>query len=58
MLPNTQLPPTRSDFSNQSNAIPRWWSAFAAAMPEDPAPMTQTVDVTATTLPLRAYGRA
>src|SRR3712207_1007088 len=40
LLPNTQLPPTRSDFSKQSNAIPRWCNAFAAAMPDDPAPMT------------------
>src|SRR4051794_7119856 len=39
---NTQLPPTRSDPSKQSNSKPRWCSAFAAAMPDDPAPMTQT----------------
>ena len=42
LLPKTQLPPTRSDFSKQSNGIPRSCSAFAAAMPEEPAPMTQT----------------
>src|SRR5881398_209612 len=39
-LPNTQLPPTRSDFSKQSNGIPRSWSALAAAIPEEPAPIT------------------
>ena len=38
----TQLPPTRSVFSKQSNAIPRWASALTAAMPDEPAPMTQT----------------
>src|ERR1700730_6865853 len=41
LLPNTQFPPTRSDFSKQSNGIPRSCSAFAAAMPDEPAPMTQ-----------------
>src|SRR5947209_20526197 len=38
-LPNTQLPPTRSDFSKQSNGMPRSWRALAAAIPEDPAPI-------------------
>src|SRR3954469_21847597 len=52
----TQLPPTRSDFSKQSNGMPRPCSAFAAAMPEEPAPITHAF--TAPTLPLRAYGRA
>jgi hypothetical protein len=42
LLPHTQLPPTRSDSSKQSNAIPRSWSTFAVAMPLEPAPMTQT----------------
>src|SRR5689334_6852771 len=42
VLPKTQLPPTRSDFSMQSEGIPRSCSAFAAVMPEEPAPMTQT----------------
>src|SRR5471032_1851935 len=42
-LPNTQLPPTRSDFSKQSNGMPRSCSALAAAMPEEPAPMTHAV---------------
>src|SRR4051794_21449214 len=40
---NTQLPPTRSDPSKQSKSNPRWCSALAAAIPEDPAPMTQTL---------------
>ncbi len=38
---NAQFPPTRSEISKQSNGIPRSWSAFAAAMPEEPAPITQ-----------------
>src|SRR3954454_16802072 len=38
-LPNTQLPPTRSDFSKQSYGSPRSRRALAAAMPEEPAPM-------------------
>lgn len=42
LFPNTQLPPTRSLFSKQSKAIPRWCRALAAAIPDDPAPMTQT----------------
>ena len=42
-LLNTQLPPTRSDASKQSNAKPRSCSAFTAAIPEEPAPITQTV---------------
>ena len=42
LFPNTQLPPTRSDFSKQSNGIPRSYSAFAAAIPEEPAPIRQT----------------
>src|SRR3954449_5645106 len=39
----TQLPPTRSDFSKQSRSRPRWCSALTAAMPEEPAPITQTL---------------
>ena len=39
LLPKTQLPPTRSDFSKQSKGCPRSCSAFAAAMPDEPAPM-------------------
>ena len=39
---NTQLPPTRSDFSKQSNGIPRSSRALAAAIPEEPAPITHT----------------
>src|SRR4051794_41875744 len=42
-LPKTQLPPTRSLFSKQSNGIPASFSFFAAAMPDEPAPMTQAV---------------
>ncbi len=40
---NTQLPPTRSDASKQSNSKPRSCRVLAAAMPEEPAPITQTV---------------
>ena len=42
-LPKAQLPPTSSEHSKQSNGTP--WSArtFAPAMPEEPAPMMQTV---------------
>src|SRR3954470_8317370 len=39
---NTQLPPTRSDASKQSKSNPAVWSAFAAAIPDEPAPITQT----------------
>ena len=39
----TQLPPMRSDASKQSNPKPRWCSALTAAIPEEPAPITQTV---------------
>jgi hypothetical protein len=42
-LPKTQLPPTRSDASKQSAAIPRSWSALAAAIPDEPAPMIAAV---------------
>src|SRR3954452_10194818 len=42
-LPKTQLPPTRSDASRQSNGTPRSCSALAAAMPDEPAPMTQVL---------------
>ncbi len=42
-LPNTQLPPTRSDFSKQSNGSPALVQRLGAAMPEDPAPITQTL---------------
>ena len=41
-FPNTQLPPTRSDASKQSNAKPRSCSALTAAIPDEPAPITQT----------------
>jgi hypothetical protein len=42
-LPKTQLPPTRSEASKQPNSMPRSCSAFAAAMPEEPAPMIAAV---------------
>src|SRR5918998_4670621 len=42
-LPKTQLPPTRSDFSKTSNGTPASWSFFAAAMPDEPAPMMQAL---------------
>jgi 8-oxo-dGTP diphosphatase len=41
-LRKTQFPPTRSDFSKQSNSIPRCASALTAAMPDEPAPTTHT----------------
>src|SRR5438128_5988905 len=40
LLPNTQLPPTRSDASKQSNGIPRSCRTLAPAIPDEPAPMT------------------
>jgi hypothetical protein len=43
LLPKTQLPPTRSDFSKTSNSIPASCSSLAAAIPEEPAPITQAV---------------
>src|ERR1700730_3723802 len=43
LLPTTQLPPRRSDFSKQPTGRPRSCSPLAAAMPDEPAPMTQTV---------------
>src|SRR3954468_2762928 len=43
LLPNTQLPPTRSLFSKQSNGIPASFSFLAAAMPDEPAPMMHAV---------------
>src|SRR5687767_11330301 len=42
LLRNTQLPPTRSDSSKQSNGMPRSFRALAPAIPEEPAPITQT----------------
>src|SRR3954468_9186459 len=42
-LPNTQLPPTRSDASKTVNGMPHSCSALAAAMPDEPAPMTAAV---------------
>ena len=43
LLPKTQLPPTRSEASKQVNGTPRSCSALAAAIPEEPAPMTAAV---------------
>src|SRR5258708_2230434 len=43
LLPNTQLPPTRSEASKHVNGIPRSWRAWAAAMPDEPAPMMAAV---------------
>src|ERR1700686_5057817 len=55
LLPKTQFPPTRSDFSKQSKAIPRSRRALIAAIPEEPAPMTQTLGRSPPApLPLRA----
>src|SRR3954451_11979455 len=42
-LPNTQLPPTLLLFSKQSNGMPASFSFLAAAMPDEPAPITQAV---------------
>src|SRR3954471_22913836 len=46
-LPKTQLPPTRSLFSKTSTGMPASFSFFAAAMPEEPAPMMQALGSTA-----------
>ena len=43
LFSNTQLPPTRSDFSKQSNAMPRSCSALAAVIPDEPAPIRHTL---------------
>ncbi len=43
LLSKTQLPPTRSEASKQVNGTPRSCSALAAAIPEEPAPMTAAV---------------
>src|SRR4051812_2756391 len=43
LLPKTQLPPIRSDFSNTSNSRSASWSFLAAAIPEEPAPTTHAV---------------
>ena len=40
--PKFQSPPTSLAFSKQSNGMPASCSCFAAAMPDDPAPITQT----------------
>jgi hypothetical protein len=40
---NTQLPPTRSDASMHSTSNPSACSALVAAMPDEPAPITQTL---------------
>jgi hypothetical protein len=37
-----QLPPTAEPRSKQSNSIPRSASTWHDAMPDDPAPITQT----------------
>src|SRR3954464_10851719 len=42
-LPKTQLPPTRSYFSSTSTSIPASRNFFAAAIPDEPAPITQAV---------------
>src|SRR5690348_17348733 len=41
-LPYTQLPPTRSEASKQSKSNPFSCRALAAAMPDEPAPITHT----------------
>ena len=41
LLPNTQLPPTRSLFSKTSTARPRAASSLATGSPLEPAPTTQ-----------------
>src|SRR3954464_1813740 len=43
LLPKTQLPPTRSDFSSTSTSMPASRNFLAAAMPDEPAPITQAV---------------
>ena len=48
LLANTQLPPTRSDFSKHSTGTPRSRRAFTAAIPDDPAPITHALGRPAT----------
>src|ERR1700709_2856078 len=43
LLSKTQLPPTRSEASKQSNGSPLSCSACAPAMPDEPAPMIAVV---------------
>src|SRR3954449_5532909 len=43
VLPHTQLPPTRLDFSYAVTSKPWPASAFTAAIPDEPAPITQVV---------------
>ena len=42
-LPKAQLPPTSSEASKQSNGTPCSARTLAPAMPEEPAPMMQTL---------------
>ena len=42
-LSNAQLPPMRSDASNQSNASPASLSRLAVVKPEQPAPIRAIV---------------
>ena len=42
-LANTQLPPTRSDFSKQSASMPRSTRVLSAAIPDEPAPITHAL---------------
>src|SRR6478752_10687163 len=42
-LPKAQLPPTSSESSKQSKGTPCSARTLAPAMPEEPAPMMQTV---------------
>jgi len=41
-LPYRQLPPTAEPISKQSNGIPRACRTWHDAIPDDPAPITQT----------------
>src|SRR4051794_40877568 len=52
-LPNTQLPPTRSLFSKQSNGMPASLSFLAAAIPDAPAPITHAVGSVRAVMPAR-----
>ena len=58
-LSNTQLPPTTLPASKQSNGTLAQYSALAAAMPDEPAPMTHArgSDGSGSSRPVRAGAR-
>ncbi len=42
-LPKAQLPPRTAHFSKQSKSMPASLRALTVTIPDDPAPITQTV---------------